>query len=387
MARRRRNPTRPQTEGQIEWLKHRTGYPSVEEREQIIRLRQELTAQMILLGISDVSAGDRRYRSLINKYGVEEIQRMEQKLREGMDIPSRVADDAKSYREYRLRYSHFGAGLKFYSAKEVADLYDAYFKPIQENQDSKDADVSDTDNELGKLLLMGWRDWDDLIPPAIPPRPADYSTPAPESYSAPINQLLEWGDNLHRSHQFAGETEYMQWKKFVPMLTRMALDPGLLNGWPSENASWAPWHAIHALGNLQAWESTPALAELADFENDWLSDHLPHIWSDMGMEVEPLLWMILETGSASTKRRGLAAESLFMMTEESDAISNKVIHGFEKILRNTANIDSTLNAYLVTFLNDMEIPDKTLETIHNAFEADQIDLSVITPEDLEDEDE
>src|SRR5512134_3195406 len=105
MTRRRRNPTRLQAEGQIEWLKHRTGYPSVEEREQIIRLRQELTAQLILLGISNVSTGDRRYHALINKYGAEEIQRMEQRLREGLDIPSRVADDAKSYREYRLRYS------------------------------------------------------------------------------------------------------------------------------------------------------------------------------------------------------------------------------------------------------------------------------------------
>ena len=31
----------------------------------------------------------------------------------------------------------------------------------------------------------------------------------------------------------------MLWKKHVPALTRMALDPGLLNGWPAEKASWA----------------------------------------------------------------------------------------------------------------------------------------------------
>ena len=178
----------------------------------------------------------------------------------------------------------------------------------------------------------------------------------------------------------------MQWKRFILALTRMALDPGLLSGWPSERASWAPWHAIHALGNLQAWESAPALAELADLENDWLSDHLPHIWADMGMEVEPTLWMILETHSSSTKRRGLAAESLFMMTEESDAISDKAIHGFEKILRNTSNVDSTLNGYLVMFLNDMEISGKTLDTIYKAFEESRVDSSIITPEDLENED-
>jgi len=75
-----------------------------------------------------------------------------------------------------------------------------------------------------------------------------------------------------------------------------------------------------------------------------------------------------------------------MMTEESDAISDKAIHGFEKILRNTSNVDSTLNGYLVMFLNDMEISGKTLDTIYKAFEESRVDSSIITPEDLENED-
>jgi hypothetical protein len=387
MSKRRRNPAGPQAEGQIEWLKHRTGYPSPEEREQIIRIRQKLSAEVILLGLSKVSAEDRRYRALVDKYGAEEILRAERKLREGMDTGSRVADDARSYREYRLRYSHFGAGLKYYSAREVDDLYDAYFEQIRENPDNEDADVTDYESKLAKPLLIGWRDWDDITPPAIPPRPADYVAPQAASYAAPINELLDWGDNLHRSHQFADETEYLQWKRFIPALTRMALDPGLRNGWPSEKASWAPWHAIHALGNLQAWESAPALAELADLENDWLSDHLPHIWADMGLEVEPVLWMILETRSSSTQQRGLAAEGLFMMTDENEAMSDKAIHGFEKILRNTSHVDPTLNGYLVMFLNEMEISGKTRDAIYKAFEENRVDTSIISPEDLEEEEE
>lgn len=386
MSRRKRHPARPPTEPQIAWFKHRTGYPSPEEREQIIRIRKELSAEVILLRLSKASTDDRHYRELVDTYGKEEVQRAEIKFREGVDISSRVADDARSYREYRLRYSQFGAGLKYYSAKEVDELYDSYFEQIKENRDNEDADTSDYESKLEKLLLMGWRDWDDITPRAVPPRPADCVTAPPASYPQPINELLEWGDDLHRSHKFANETEYLQWKKFVPALTRMALDPGLLDGWPSDKASWAPWHAIHALGNLRAWESAPALAGLADLENDWLSDHLPHIWADMGMEVEPTLWMILETRSASTKRRGLAAEGLFMMTKESDAMSDKVIHGFEKILRATGNIDSTLNGYLVMFFNDMEISGKTLDMIHKAFEENRIDSSIITPEDLENED-
>ena len=260
-----------------------------------------------------------------------------------------------------------------------------YTGQLKDVLNSEEADTSNIENELEKLLLMGWRDWDDITPPAIPPRPSEYNVPPSGIYPAPINEILEWGDDLHRSHQFANEAEKLHWKKFIPALTRMAFDPGLLNGWVAERASWAPWHAIHALGTLQAWDSAPALAELADIENDWLTDHLPHIWADMGIEVEPSLWMILETHSSSTKRRGLAAEGLFMLTEESAAIYDKVIRGFEKILRNRDGFDATLNGYLVMFLNDMEIPDKALDIIHDAFEEDRIDSGIITPEDLEDD--
>ncbi len=386
MSRRKRHSARPQPEVQLEWFKHRTGYPVAEEREEIIRIRKNIFAEILLLKLGKVSSDDRRYRDLLDQYGKEEIQRAERKFREGMDISSRVADDARSYREYRLRYSHFGAGLKFYSAKEMDDLYDEYTGQLKDVLSSEEADISNIENELEKLLLMGWRDWDDITPPAIPPRPSEYNVPPSAIYPAPVSEILEWGDDLHRSHQFANEAEKLHWKKFIPALTRMAFDPGLLNGWVAERASWAPWHAIHTLGTLQAWDSAPALAELADIENDWLTDHLPHIWADMGMEVEPSLWMILETQASSAKRRGLAAEGLFIMTEESAAIYDKVIRGFEKILRNRDRFDATLNSYLVMFLKDMEIHDKTLDTIHDAFEEDRIDLGIISPEDLEDDD-
>jgi len=201
----------------------------------------------------------------------------------------------------------------------------------------------------------------------------------------PIAELLEWGDNLNKSYDFADKEEYLDWKKFVPALTRMALDSGLLNGWPSESASWAPWHAIHALGNLQAWDSAPALAELADFENDWLSDHLPHIWADMGREVEPMLWMILEDHSASAKRRGLAAEGLYMMTDENEVLHNKVVKGFEKMLRDTKTFDATLNAFIISFLDNMEAVEEVYPAINEAFEQNRVNLDIISPEDLEEE--
>ena len=299
------------------------------------------------------------------------MQRAIRIFNEAMEMPSFISDDARSYRDYRQRFGRFGAGLKFFTAKELDDLYIKYAEKLKEGGE----------NEVEKLLLTGWREWEDITPPAVPPRPADYAAPQPASYNEPINILLEWGDNLNRSHQHADEAEYIQWGKHIPALTRMALDPGLLNGWPAEKPSWASWHAIHILGILQAWESAPVLAQLADLENDWLSDHLPHIWADMGREVEPTLWMILENTSASAKQRGLAAQSLQMITEENELLETIVIDGFEKILQNEKSFDPILNAYLLYYLSEMEAIDEIRETIDAAFEQGRVDEDIFTLDD------
>jgi len=380
MSKRRRYTTQQMGIQPIEWLKHRTGYPSPEEREKIINMRRELFAEMIGLMVMDIKPDERQVYALARKYTAEEVERATRVFRDGMDLPSFVADDAKSYREYRRRYARFGAGLKYYNAREMDELYLTHIKSMAE---ARDLNVEDG---LDKLLLFGWREWEDITSPAIPLRPDDFIVPEPASYPTPVNKLLEWGDNLGTSHDVVDEADHMNWRKYIPALTRMALDQGLLNGWPTEKASWAPWHAIHMLGTLQAWESAPALAGLADLENDWLSDHLPHIWADMGVEVEPSLWVILENASASKKQRGLAAQSLSMMTEDNEAMENKVIRGFEKLLGNTKVYDPAVNAYLIHFLREMEAVDEIRETVETAFDEDRVDLNIITPDDFDEDD-
>lgn len=386
MSRRKRHQPKGTEAGQIEWLRHRRGYPTAEEREKILELRRKLSAELIGLALSGVEGDDPRFQALINKYGKDEVVRAEQAFRDAMDAPSLVADDARSNRDYRLRYSRFGAGLPFLTVEQRNDLLEKYTRRFRIEIDNTSSAEPTEEDEAENLLLMDWRSWEDIKPPTIPPRPDDFNAPPPASYSPPIAELLEWGNDLKKYHDFADEQEYLHWKNFIPALTRMALDPGLLKGWPSENASWAPWHAIHTLGNLQAWESAPALAELADLEDDWLSDHLPHIWADMGREAEPILWMILDDRSALAKHRGLAAEGLYMMTDDNEVLHNKVVRGFEKILQNEMTFDPTLNGYLISFLRSMEALDQASLAIQKAFDQGRVDPDLITPEDLEEDD-
>lgn len=381
MSKHRRQAVKRTGAAQIEWLKHRAGYPSPEEREQIILLRKELMLELVKLMAMGEKPDKHRVHRLADKYGAQELERATKTIGEILNLPTLIADDAKSYRDYRLRYARFGAGLRYYTNREKDELYESHIKALRE------AGKPGETNELDKLLLYGWRDWEDITPPAVPPRPEDFNAPQPAAYPAPINELLEWGDDLHRSHEFTDEEDFAHWRKYIPALTRMALDPGLLNGWPAERESWAPWHAIHALGALQAWESAPALAPLADLEDDWLSDHLPHIWADMGREVEPSLWMILENHSASIKQRGLAAESLHQLAEDNNAMGYKIVRGFEKILGNTKSFDPSVNAYLIHFLMKMGMEEEIKHTLDAAFDEGRVNLDIITPEDLYEDDE
>jgi hypothetical protein len=386
MSKRKRRAGKSKPVTQIEWLNNRTGYPSLEEREKIIELRQELSVELIRRAVLGIKPDDAQIHSLVRKYGAQEVERATRAFRESVDRASLVADDASTYRDYRLRFARFGEGLQFYSAREVDELYKNNMEQLAQSVLKRaGAKMPTPENDINRLLLIGWNDWKDLTPPAPPPRPADFDASEPASYSAPIDELLEWGDDLHRSHSFMNENEYMHWRKYIPALTRMGLDPALLGGWPSENPSWAPWHAIHALGALQAWESAPALAELADRDNDWLSDHLPHIWADMGPEVEPALWMILEDRSASAKQRGLAANSLYLMAEENDATHFKLVRGFDKLLGNVQIYNPTVNAYLIHFLRELDAVDEIFETVELAFEQGRVDLDIITAKDLDED--
>lgn len=385
MSRRKRH--QPTEDHQIEWLKHRTGYPSTEEREKIIHLREQLAFEVISLAVVHASPDDPRYRELIKKYGQQEVSRALQSFKEGMDHPSHVADDATSYRDYRLRYSRFGEGLPFYTPKEVDALYEEHAKSFKETFSRTGSIIGDKETEPERLLLTGWRNWEDITPPAIPPRPANFTCPPPSSYASPVSELLEYGSDLKKEYNVLEPVISNKWQKNIPALTRMALDPGLINGWPSESASWAPWHAIHILGLVEAWESAPALAELADLENDWLSDHLPHIWADMGAQAEPTLWMFVETSTVSTKIRALAAEGLSMMTNDNEAMQNKIVKGFERILQNAKTFNPTLNGYIISFLNNMQAIDEVYSAIDGAFEQNRVDLDIISPEDLYENDD
>lgn len=124
MSKRKRHSQKQTDYSHIEWLEHRKGYPTPEELKKIIQLRQELTMELLTAMVVGTKPDNAKVQSLVKKYGKEELERATRKNSETMELPAFIADDAKSYRENRQQYAHFGAGLKYYTAKEIDHLHE-----------------------------------------------------------------------------------------------------------------------------------------------------------------------------------------------------------------------------------------------------------------------
>ena len=72
MSKRKRHSGKSIQTHQIEWLKHRTGYPTPAEREVIIQLRKELTAELLMMIFTKVDPESPRAQALAKKYSGEE---------------------------------------------------------------------------------------------------------------------------------------------------------------------------------------------------------------------------------------------------------------------------------------------------------------------------
>lgn len=373
---RNRHAARPAAK--IDWLEHRSGHPSPEEREAILERRNQLRLEFIGLVTRNQAPDSPVGRRLVEKYGQDELNIILKQFGKAFQNNNIVETEAFSYRRYRQAYARFGGARPFLTASEYTRLRDEHAKNFAA-QIKEQRILIERQDELSDLLLMDSEMWEDLIPEDHPPRPANFPQPG-LAYQPPLTALLGYGLDLPALPIFAREFE--SWRKHIPALTRMALDPLLLNGWPADPASWGPWHALQLLAKLDAVESIYPLGELADLESDWLSDLLPETWAGMGPEAEPFLWMLLDNPNLSIKKRGLAANALQLLADKEFALRGKVIDAFGRFIANPST-PPKLNAYLVHFLGEIEAQGALRPVIEAAFAENRIDTELIELEDME----
>ena len=371
----------------IPWLEHRAGFPSETERQLLIHRREDLDNELLPIMLDNFDPDGPKMIKLVDKYGWDEVDRAIKSFSNSMHRPSFIADEAAALREYRHRYACFGGQRPFYSYQDLDVLLDEILRlNIDRHKSGYIQSKKPREIELDNLLLTGWRSWEDITPPAVPSRPSDFKSPTPAVYRDPVAGLLTWGTDLDMERITDEAEQPERWLSQLPALERMALDPGLLDGWPGDPGSWAHWHALQLLGSLEAWQSVPALAALSGRSNDWLSDQLPGAWARMGLAVEPILWVFLEDVQAQTNRRGLAAEALTLLADDEPRLSGKIAQGFGQIVQKAQPCDPTLNACLIYFTKMIGEVKRIRPIIESAFADHRVDEHIITQADLGEED-
>ncbi len=356
-----------------------TSYPTPEERRRIIARREELLKKVIAAAV--VGPIDRAtINRLIARYGAAEVEIVTAKLK-GPHGPF-INESPRYYREYRQIFARFGGDHPFLNKKDYERLMGEFTRLLARREfDSNSRQAPGArETALHDLLLRDALMWPDLTPPATPPRAPDHVAPPAGQYADPAQKLLTWGPDLDEE-RCADCTRYAAWRRAAPDLERMVLDPGLLNGWPAENASWAPLHALEILGYPGA-AAGPALFALLDCENDWLSDRLPKIWGRMGRGMEAILWAYLDDRQQPSPKREVSIAGLQAIADQYPVRRPPIVQGLIARLQAAPVDDQRINAYLVHTLDDMHAHEAH-EAIMAAFEAGKVDTRIITPGDIE----
>ena len=360
------------------------GYPSPAEREMIIERRDELMYKLIRLFVSGKAADDPAITKLVMEYGSQEVKRVTAIIQKASTRRDFLLDKPLIYREYRLAFARFGGQRRFLSKPEFEDLsYEhALLLGKRKFQTLSPGKPSRREIELRDLILSGMEFWEDITPSAMPARPVDFSAPPAGEYTGLEKGLLTlgWDLSLQRVRALAKKDE--SWESAVPDLERMVFDEGLLEGWPGESASWAPYHALHLLGYLKVHQVASQLKSLSKLENDWLSDQLPSVWAQMGEAVIPTLWDLVDEESLTPEQRGLAAAGLQRVAQTNKKQRAEIVQGFVQRLNTPPPYNAVVNAYIIFVLNRLHAKEAR-QAIASAFEQGKVDLDIIQPMDVE----
>ena len=264
----------------------------------------------------------------------------------GSDWPEPIAESSWFYRQYRQAFALYGERRSFFSRSEYEATLLRWGR-LSSWHALLLIEIQSRERYLRDQLFIDQILWKDLQPATPPLRPAGFFAPQPQEYHGPERDLLKWGANLNPEMVGEAANQPKRWKKAAADLARMALDEGLLAGWPGEPPSWAPYYAVRLLGKLGAAEFAATLAALTNRADDWLSDCLPEAWASMGKKAMPALWEIIDNQKHVPEMRALAISGLYRMAGANPGLRTGVVKGFIDRLISSDSNNAVLNAHLV----------------------------------------
>jgi hypothetical protein len=199
------------------------------------------------------------------------------------------------------------------------------------------------------------------------------------SYAPPLDQFFNYGDCNKLPQEWANYVEELGLTEaHIPELIRLAIDKELHWGYADDPATWAPIHAIRALGQLQAEAAIdPLLKLLSDVpeEDDWTHETIPKVLGMIGAPAIPALSAYLAEPSHNSRHRVSAATSLQEIgkqhPEARDACVAVLTQQLERFNRNSLE----LNGFLIAELLDLAAVEAA-PIMQKAFAARRVDLFI-----------
>lgn len=212
------------------------------------------------------------------------------------------------------------------------------------------------------------------------------------NYPAPLDTLLTYGPVQHETvNDWTNHLASGIGPEHIPELIRMAKDHSLRykyfddEAYPEFNEDehpefWAPVHALHALAALHATSASEPLLPLFDeamkFDDEWVAEDLPDVYSTFGPEAVPSLASYIAESDHDTYAKGYAIEALQRIaTKHSDA-REAVVTAFTKQLEGFEENSDEVNANLIVGLVSLQAVE-TAPLIERAFAADKVDIAFI----------
>jgi tetratricopeptide (TPR) repeat protein len=222
------------------------------------------------------------------------------------------------------------------------------------------------------------------LPEARPLPRLQASEGSPTQLETLLEQLLEAGEHpdqdLLQAIQDQGEVA-------VPPLIEIATDPELIWADSDSPEVWAPTHAMHLLGRLQATAAIAPLLALLEREEeaDWIRKELPDVLAQIGpAAIEPLKTFAADRNH-NILGRSAACGSLVKIAQSRPETRQEVVDFLRALLPaypDERPDDETFRGFVVADLLDLKAKE-AYPDIEAAFVEDRVDELVVGLDDVQ----
>jgi len=203
-----------------------------------------------------------------------------------------------------------------------------------------------------------------------------------DDFSEPVQELFLLGEDAARGREWPDYLAFGITSEHIPELLRVVrhIQSFWYDDEYDDDLGYTPIHAWRALGQLQAREAINMLIFLAheneEYNSDWIGEEIPVVMGMIGPQSIPALRAYLSTPEKKLWAAVTVAHCLEKIGNQHPESRDDCVAVLKHTLENFLENDETLNAFLISFLTDLNAVE-AVPLVERAFESGNVDISVM----------